>query len=150
MTTRIALASLVCAGLLPLVAVGADKKPEIRFKKTQLDAKFRSEGVNITSSWIDEDGAGQTGDWEELWERIAAEISDSAVLVLYAESGDFPLKGALVEIGIALGLGLPVIVCLPGVVLTQSFRPVGSWINHPLVCRVDDIGRAMELATTGG
>jgi hypothetical protein len=39
--------------------------------------KFRSDGVNITSSWIDEDGAGQTADWRELWERIATEIADS-------------------------------------------------------------------------
>ncbi len=109
--------------------------------------KFRETGILITSSWIDEDGEGQTQDLGELWERITAEIAEADGLVLYAEASDFPLKGAFVEVGIALGMNKPVVVCLPDVELdVRSCRPIGSWINHPLVTRVDDIERAINIA----
>lgn len=106
--------------------------------------RLRAEGVPIVSSWIDEDGEGQTGSFTELWRRITDEISQSSALILYAESSDFPLKGALIEAGIALGMNKPVIVCLPGVGIDKrSCRPIGSWIQHPLVKRIDDIAIAV-------
>ena len=102
----------------------------------------------ITSSWIDEAGVGETDSLSELWERIGKEIARSSRLLLYAESDDFPLKGALIEAGLALGMGKPVIVCLPNVELDPlSCRPIGSWINHPLVTRCDDLQEAIDLAT---
>lgn len=108
--------------------------------------EYRAQGVQITSSWIDEDGAGQTEDLCELWDRIHGEILQSDRLVLYAEGGDFPLKGALIEAGIALGMNKDVTVCLPNVELdSRSFRPIGSWIAHPLVVREDDIDRALGV-----
>jgi hypothetical protein len=101
---------------------------------------FRARGVQITSSWIDEDGDGETEDFTELWDRIEHEIALADVLVLYAETDDFPLKGALIEAGIALGLGKAVTVCLPDVELQErTFRPIGSWVAHPLVERNDNI-----------
>lgn len=107
---------------------------------------YRARGVLITSSWIDEDGEGQTASFTKLWARIQAEIARSDRLVLYAESDDFPLKGALIEAGIALGLTRKVTVCLPGVELqSRTFRPIGSWIAHPLVVREDDIDRALGV-----
>ena len=107
--------------------------------------KIRDSGVVITSSWIDEDGPGQTDDYADLWRRIVHEIAAADRLVLYAESGDFPLKGALVEVGVALGLGKPITVCLPGVELEpRSCRPIGSWICHPLVKRIDDVLEAVR------
>lgn len=107
--------------------------------------RYRDQGVPIISSWIDEDGEGETGSFMELWQRIQNEISHSYALVLYAETNDFPLKGALIEVGIALGMDKDVIVCLPNVELEpRSFRPVGSWINHPLVIRDDDIDAIMR------
>lgn len=108
--------------------------------------QFREQGVLITSTWIDEDGEGQTEDFTDLWERIQEEIQQCDVLVLYAEPGDFPLKGALIEVGIALGLRRSVVVCLPGVSLEhRSMRPVGSWIWHPLVQRNDDIEGILQV-----
>lgn len=74
---------------------------------------YRKQGVQITSSWVDEDGEGQTDDLTELWDRIQGEIAEADVLVLYAEPEDFPLKGALIEAGMALGMDKLVIVCLP-------------------------------------
>lgn len=108
--------------------------------------QFRNNGFLITSSWIDEDGEGQTTSMLDLWKRIESEITQSRYLVLYAEEGDFPLKGALIEAGIALGMGKPVVVCLPNVeVHPRSCRPIGSWIHHPHVLREDNVQRALSM-----
>lgn len=108
--------------------------------------EFRRRGVDITSSWIDEDGESETEDFCELWDRIENEVRGADHLVLYAKAGDFPLKGALIEVGMALGMGKPVTVCLPNVELQgRSFRPVGSWIEHPLVERNDDIQTILQV-----
>lgn len=107
---------------------------------------YRRRGVVLTSTWIDEAGEGQTEDLSELWERIVFEVAAADRLVLYAEAEDFPLKGAFIEVGIALGLQKPITVCLPNVELQpRSFRPIGSWVNHPKVTRCDNIDQAMGL-----
>jgi hypothetical protein len=132
------------AGVLIYVASRASL-PE----RGQMWRNLRVSGHQIISSWIDEDGEGATESYEDLWLRITNEIAFSAVLVLYAEMEDFPLKGALIETGIALGMNKPVIVCLPHIdVHPRSCRPIGSWIKHPLVSRVDDIKVAMRIASS--
>lgn len=103
----------------------------------------RADGYRITSTWIDEAGPGETHDMAELWERIAREVATSARLVLYIEPADFPLKGALVEAGMALAHLIPVMVVAPAVVLDDGCRPIGGWIRHPLVRRRDSIEAAM-------
>lgn len=106
--------------------------------------RHRECGAVINSTWIDEAGEGETDDFSELWVRITAEISRSEMLILYAEPGDFPLKGALIEVGIALGHGIPVRAVLPGVELEpRSCRPVGSWMRHPLVTRFNSVMEAI-------
>lgn len=102
--------------------------------------RFRDQGVNITSTWIDEAGEGETACNAELWTRIEREVREADALVLYARADDFPLKGALVEVGMALALGRVVYVCAPDVQLDpHSLRPLGSWAKHPLVTFVDDV-----------
>lgn len=104
-------------------------------------------GYPIVSTWIDEDGPGQTADMAELWDRIHEEIITARSLILYAEPGDFPLKGALVEVGIAIGEGKSVYVVLPGVELEQpSMRPIGSWVKHFMVRIVPTLETALDLA----
>lgn len=95
---------------------------------------FRADGWPIISSWIDEDGEGQTTNFSDLWSRIAHEVTTATALVLYAEPDDLPLKGALIEVGMALAAGIPVYAVLPGIELEpRSMRPVGSWLMHPMV-----------------
>jgi hypothetical protein len=106
----------------------------------------RAEGYRINSTWIDEAGPGQTADMAELWERIAREVSQSALLVLYIEPEDFPLKGALVEVGMAIGSLIPVHVVAPRVTLDASFRPIGSWMRHSIVRVFPDVDTAMADA----
>jgi hypothetical protein len=92
-------------------------------------------GWNITSTWIDEAGEGETAAFDELWLRIEREIQRSRGLILFAERDDFPLKGALIEVGMAIGMQKPVAVCLGGKPFLEprSLRPVGSWLHHPRV-----------------
>lgn len=101
---------------------------------------YRANGHPIISTWIDEAGEGQTADMGELWTRIVDEIRRSTCLVLVVHGiGDLPLKGALVEAGIALALGKPVHVCVYRIDLEpRSFRPIGSWVNHPNVRVYED------------
>lgn len=91
-----------------------------------------------------EAGPGQTDDLGRLWQRIVAEVTLARWLVLYLEPDDFPLKGALVEVGIALGHGREVIVVAPRVELEPvSYRPIGSWCQHPLVRFAGSLGDAL-------
>lgn len=114
---------------VPIYAAGASISA-----RSAMWRKLREDGWQITSTWIDEAGEGETADLGELWRRITQEIFQAKGLILYAEKNDFPLKGALLEAGIAIGMGKPVIVVLPCITLEQpSCRPIGSWIRHPLV-----------------
>lgn len=79
--------------------------------------QLRAEGAPIISTWIDEAGDGETKDFAELWTRIASEIRRADRLVLYAEANDFPLKGALIEVGLALARGKPIFIVVPNVTL---------------------------------
>jgi len=105
-----------------------------------------TQGWPIISSWIDEAGEGETEDMGELWARIHLEIQLSNGVLLYAEPGDFPLKGALIECGMALGIGKPVALVLPGV---ENLRLIGSWVNHPSVKRFDSMGDAQSWLLDG-
>ena len=105
-------------------------------------------GWKITSTWIDEAGAGASPNLGQLWVRIETEISGSERLILYVETEDFPLKGALIEVGMALAHGIPIRVVAPGVVLDPtSLRPLGSWVRHPLVTFCDTLDEALVGAT---
>jgi hypothetical protein len=98
--------------------------------------RWRERGLLITSTWIDEAGEGETADLAELWSRIWREVAASEGVILYAQPEDFPLKGALIECGIALGMGKPVAIMLDAVELEpRSLRPLGSWAKHP-ACRI--------------
>lgn len=81
---------------------------------------------------------GATADLSKLWARIVREVTTADRLVLYVEPDDFPLKGALLEVGFALAAGKPVYVVAPGCnFAAPSYRPIGSWIRHPLVTVCD-------------
>ena len=108
--------------------------------------RLRAEGWPIVATWIDEDGEGATADFGELWDRIRHEVTGAAGLILYAEPGDLPLKGALIEVGMALAAGVPVVAVLPGVVLEpRSMRPIGSWLAHPLVSMAPSVEVACSM-----
>lgn len=100
-------------------------------------------GYKIISSWIDEAGPGETASMEDLWTRVLREIEYCTRLVLYVEPDDFPLKGALVEVGIALGCGKPVYVVAPRIQIGADYRPIGSWLAHRNVVLEHDMVAAL-------
>lgn len=101
-------------------------------------------GVSIISTWIDEAEPGATADLSELWMRIAEEISNADRILFYVEPDDFPLKGALIEAGIAIALNKPIFLVSPNCnFAAPSYRPIGSWIKHPLVMLCDSIEDAL-------
>lgn len=102
------------------------------WRKMRQDLK--PHGVRITSTWIDEDGPGETADFPNLWERIRTEVMMSDRLIVYLEPDDFPVRGVLIEVGIALAFRVPVVIVAPNVQMEgRSMRPLGSWVMHPLV-----------------
>jgi hypothetical protein len=87
--------------------------------------KLRAKGHDIISTWIDEAGQGESKDLADLAERCINEAKSADRLILYCESEDF-LKGALVEVGAALGAGVPVYV------VGYCDSVVSALNNHPL------------------
>ena len=85
----------------------------------------RAGGDRITSTWIDEAGAGQTSDHSELAQRCVTEIAEADFLLLYCEPGEIQ-KGATIEAGIALGLGKEVRCVGTCETISKTF------IKHPL------------------
>ena len=111
-----------------------------RVKHAAMWQAFRAEGAPIISTWIDEAGEGETASFAELWARIRAEVMRSDLLVFCASASDFPLKGALVEVGMALAFDVPIVAALDGVMLEpRSMRPVGSWLASDGVRIVNDV-----------
>lgn len=109
--------------------------------------KLRDGGVKIKSTWIDEAGEGQTDCLTDLWRRIDYEVGEADCLLLYIHPDDFPLKGALIEVGIALGRGKRILIVNDGVTLeARSLRPLGSWAMHPLVTFHDTMRHALDHA----
>lgn len=91
----------------------------------------------MRASWIFEAGPGMTKDKSELWTRIQREVESSYALFLYVAYGDMPLKGAFVEVGMALAKGIPVYVFPQSMASMDIEKYIGSWINHPLVTILD-------------
>lgn len=115
--------------------------------------QHKRDGAPIISSWIYEADVGATCNFSELWTRIQREVSLSKVLILYVEAEDAgKLKGAFIEVGMALAYGVRVIVAAEGFGVPDrgdNFAPHGSWIHHPNVtflCGQHALERAFSLA----
>lgn len=114
-------------------------------ERSEMWRRLRSEGSCISSTWIDEAAPGQTKSMSELWQRIQEEIRQSTHLVLYVERADLPLKGALIEAGMALAMGLEVRIVERDFSGSDDLRRLlGSWIKHPLVVFFSDVRFAVN------
>lgn len=108
---------------------------------------LRASGVPISSSWIDEDGPGETPCMGALWERIEDEVNESTGLVLYLERSDLPLKGALVEVGMAIAGRIPIAVVAPDIDPNDRRSLIGSWSEHPRVGFYMSVADAVSALT---
>lgn len=110
--------------------------------------QYRKDGWRITSTWIDEDGPGQTDSMAYLWTRIEQEVKDSRGVVLYVRPEDIPLKGAFIEAGMALAYGHRVYVVAPGFKdHDDRLARIGSWLHHPRASVVSTVEEALSALT---
>lgn len=105
---------------------------------------LQSNGWKIISSWIDKTNGNEAEDLGDLWLQNQNQIYDCACLILYAEKEDFPLKGALIEVGMALANGKQVFVVIDFELEDKTLRPVGSWIKHPNVTVVKTLEEVLQ------
>lgn len=68
---------------------------------------LRDAGVPIISSWIDEAGKGETLDWGRMWQTCFDQAATATHLIIYVQEGEI-LKGAWIEVGVALANSVPV------------------------------------------
>lgn len=99
---------------------------------------LKDSGCPIISTWIYEAGAGESKSLEDPWLRCVQEATRADVLIAYRESEEV-LKGALVELGVALGRNKRVF-------LVGFDEPNFSFKNHPLVTSCRDMEHALTLA----
>lgn len=96
---------------------------------------LREAGIPINSTWIDEVRNKQSLSLPDLWTRCVNEAKSAKAVILFVETGEI-LKGALVEVGAALGNGVRVLVV---------GEVDGSWVNHPLCTKCGSVNDALEL-----
>lgn len=99
-----------------------------KVKHASMWRKFRDGGIAILSTWIDEAGEGQTGDYSELSQRCIREIERCHAVVLYCEPGEI-LKGALIEVGAALAMNKEIRCVGSCESLSRVFSEHPNWIE---------------------
>lgn len=103
--------------------------------------KLRDEGAPIVSTWIDVENPV----YRDHWRMILAQVPTCDALVLHLTPEDVTLKGAFVEVGIALAHGLRVFVSTPPG--TNEATLAGSWVWSPGVTVCAGLDDAMRQAT---
>lgn len=94
--------------------------------------EYRGEGLPIISRWIDVDDKYSTDpeglDYEALWDICVEDVSQADALVIYAEP-DEVLKGAILELGLAIGQNKLIAMCGD----LETFKQNGSWWSYRLM-----------------
>lgn len=99
-------------------------------------------GLDIVSTWIH----GEELPPEEcsaMWDRYAAEVQACDAFVLYAEPDDH-LKGCILEMGLAFGLGRPVVIVWAGDLQALASK-IGTFAHHRSVTVVATMDDAIAL-----
>lgn len=106
---------------------------------------FRTRGYPIVARWLDFVG---TPHYSMLWQGISLDVTASCGVVMYVAPNE-TLKGALIEVGMALGQGKRVAVILDRVPIDDAYDPIGSWLSHPFVRIVRTIDDGFEWVLRG-
>lgn len=102
-----------------------------------------ADDVELVSRWPTE-FAGKVPDTPEFarkfWTIDEEDVRNCEVLFIFPPTNPHaPLRGALVEAGMAIALGKPVFVI-------GKCPDYGTWQYHPLVLRVDTLWHAVQKA----
>jgi hypothetical protein len=102
-----------------------------RWKKLRVTER----GIEWTAHWPNIECGSNPDDSKMFWQRDLYDISHSDFVLVYAETEFEQLRGALVEAGIAIGLGVRVIV-------VGESHCYGTWQYHPQCLRATSIEHA--------
>lgn len=96
--------------------------------------------IHIVSRWpfLETQVDDRPTNCRKFWQDDFTDVSSADILILFAEEGE-NLRGALVEVGIALGLGKHIIVI-------GDHKDHGTWWHHPQVKKVINLEQAIKLA----
>lgn len=102
--------------------------------------RLRDEGgLNVIATWINyAETEDAITDWVKLWVDCASEAACADVTLVYLEQGD-ELRGAYVEMGVALGCGKQVYFVNP------DNAHVTDAIHHPLVTQFKTLEEAVAV-----
>jgi nucleoside 2-deoxyribosyltransferase len=99
--------------------------------------------IICTARWVKHALGGTPDDdpreAEMFWAQDEQDVRDADVVIVYAEPND-RLRGALVEAGMALSLGVPVIV-------VGQHHDYGTWQHHPGVRNAPTLEDALRVAS---
>lgn len=101
---------------------------------------WREDGLIINSRWLDQaqhEATATPDDFKIFWHTDHIDITECNALVLYTTPDD-ELRGALVEVGMALALAKPV-------VLAGDNRAFGSWQYHASIVRATGLIHARKM-----
>ncbi len=99
--------------------------------------------VFFNARWIkraEKEDAMEGDDFRELWHECQQDVKDADVILVYAED-DERLKGALVEIGMAIAFGVRVIIVTT---VEDPITLLGTWLWNNGVMRVRTMEEAMK------
>jgi nucleoside 2-deoxyribosyltransferase len=98
---------------------------------------MRKAGLNVIATWINYKDDTEVSDWEKLWIDCANEAAAADITLVYVEKGD-ELRGAYVEMGIAMASGKTVFLANPdGVRVTDA-------VHHPRVTEFHSLEEALD------
>lgn len=97
-------------------------------------------GIQAHARWLKHNVIGTPDSAEnaaEFWLQDEQDVRDADVVMVYGE-GDDKIRGALVEAGIAIACGIPVVV-------VGEHSDYGTWQFHPGVTRMPDLPSAIAF-----
>ena len=104
-----------------------------KIKHAEFWRGWRDNGINIISTWIDEDE--NVENHEDLAIRCIKESAEADITVVYVDEGDV-LKGALIEVGSALSHDKQVWI-VRNKNSDTNFKK--TFLSHPMVTEFDSI-----------
>lgn len=69
---------------------------------------LRFKGHPIIARWIDHGTEGSIKNWSDLWDWCIDDVKEANAVIMYEAADDEKLQGALVELGAALAMNIPV------------------------------------------
>ena len=126
-----------------MIKVYIASKLSYAFMFQGLREEWRRRGIDLHARWFDQASLEHvehkltTHDFHVFWLVDEEDVRQSDAVILYAETGD-KLRGALVEVGMAIALGKLVIVI-------GDHPDYGTWQHHPVVTRADSLDHAFTM-----